>query len=100
MRVLMMILIVMTAAVNIRTTDTTAVTIAVVSSGFSSSSTLGNRSRIGCVDVRLAVVVFGCVVFDGIVVVGNGLSKIHAVVILMCIGKQSNREREMDKKLN
>ena len=85
--------IVTTAAVNIRTTDTTAVTIAVVSSGFSSSSTLGNRSRIGCVDVRLITVVF-----DGIVVVGNGLSKIHAVVILMCIGKQLNRE--MDKKLN
>ena len=98
MRVLMMILIVTTAAVNIRMTDITAVTIAVVSSGFSSSSTLGNRSRIGCLDVRLAVVVFGCVVFDGIVVVGNGLSKIHAVVILMCIGKQLNRK--MDKKLN
>ena len=98
MRVLMIMFIVTTAAVNIRTTDITDVTIAVVSSGFSSSSSLGNRSRIGCVDVRLAVVAFGCVVFDGIVVVGNGLSKIHAVVILMCIGKELNRE--MDKKLN
>ena len=80
MRVLMMILIVTTAAVNIRMTDTTDATMAVVSSSFSSPSTLGNRSSIGCVDVRLITVVF-----DGIVVVGNGLSKIYVVVRMIFV---------------
>ena len=74
----MIMFIVTTAAVNIRMTDITDATMAVVSSSFSSPSTLGNRSSIGCVDVRLITVVF-----DGIVVVGNGLSKIYVVVIMM-----------------